>query len=1079
MFRPAQIVTMFCLLLLAPLSSFSETSSTFYTQQNITRWHFLRDGLLISNSDSLLINSQLLKSGVDYNYNRSINAFDLSRITLNPTDTLFIKYETAPEWLKSFYGRPMEEADQLSSKTKPEINLSAENSQNYQSRVDFSGSKTFRVSSNNANSNFGQSLDLRLDGQLTEKIKISGAISDRGYNSEYGTFNGRLNELDKIKLRLYSDLFQVELGETSMPSKSRRSNKQLTGLSVSYDNQKINFYSVVARPKGKYESIAFAGIDNRQGPYQINISGRFQPVVPGSESVWLDGELLKRGSLNDYSIDYSAGEITFSVDRPISSKNRIEIDFEPVETTYRQEFLGAGGGYRVSDSSYYFQLDFTREGDNKDDFLLDNFNEADRQLLETVGDNSSLAVRSGVSSDSLGDYILVVDSLPDSVYQYVGDGAGDYSISFSYYGENKGSYRFAGGGRYLYVGDSLGEYLPVVNVPLPQRTDYLSLNGGYNEAVFGRWDLQFNLSSFDQNLLSDINDGDNQSWSGKVDWEYNWVKDLKAVVRVRHQDKDFKTQQRLFEPNIARKFYAPDNQLSSEKRTLYDVYIDRSFGDALSLAFYRGKYKYGSVYDADKTGVETKLKSNNGSYFENKLYWTNSDFNSGDTSAVGKELDYLFDSRMNLSKRWAVVNSYNYDFRKNDYKINQQKIHTHRVNSALENGENKLGVEYYNEDSTYTATSYATERTTVYLNLSQKYKNYTLNTRNSLRRTKSYQTDETVLLNRMKLTYYNSRRQLNWGADYLLSSETRNSRGITYLKVTEGEGDYIYEDGTYIRDLNGDYIRVEEILSDQSKVKRGEKNFYLSQSSGNLIYRLQSDIKEELLDSESRDLLWVIPFYSNKYKAYFFYTRRYNADVKSIPINGGYLFNFQVDWFDEGRTIGGELKAKTDWKTDLSLRQSYRESFFEQILTLFENKRDSYYNGGTDGKINGYKLAANYIQQTGSYRFTSGLSYRKAKTETDEDSRIVALTLKGQRRMPQRGEIRAELELYQNDLNIISSSTVFLLTDNRPGERGAIWNLLVRYGLSRELKINLNINGRHADNRSARITGRAELVAEF
>lgn len=1077
--RHIQTFLMLGLLFLAPLTVTSKIITTFYTVDNLPLRHFVAGEILISGSDSLAINQQKLTRDDLYRFNQTINAFEFNQINLEKNDTLFIKYITAPGWLKSFYGRRLPQVDVNGFVERPDFPVQVGESNRYKSRVDFLGSKTFRVSSNNANSNFGQSLDLKIDGELTEKIKINGAISDRGYQSEYGTFNGRINELDKIKLRLYSDVFRIELGETSYPSYSGSYNKPLSGLSFNYDDRKLNLFSVIARPKGKFESIMLNGVDSRQGPYQISANGRFQPVVSGSEEIWLDGALLKRGSLNDYTIDYSSGEITFSVNHPISSQSRIEIDYEPIETSYRQEFFGVGGGYREADSGYYVQLGFTREGDNKNDFLLDNFDDNDRQLLETVGDNSDLAIRSGVAADTLGSYMLVVDSLPDSVYQYVGENLGDYSVNFTYLGEKMGSYRFTGGGRYLYVGDSLGEYMPIVRVPLPQKTDYLSINSGINNEVLGNFDIQINLSSFDRNLLSDINDGDNQSWAGKIDWYNDWTEHIQVIAKARHQDNNFKSKERIFEPDVARKFYAPDNQIASDKRTLYDILTKSKLSSTVRVEVFLAEYNYGQLFDANQYGLELRLKPKDNSYISNKFAKTIANYNSAGSIRDGEENNYIFDSQIKLDKKWFLNNSYDFHRRTNDYFDFDQKIITHRLNSEIIRSDNKLGFEYYNEDSTVSINRFDTKRSTIYLNLNEQYKNYTLSTQNSIRHIKTDKLNETVLLNRLKLNYNNSRRQLNWGTDYLMSSETRNSRGITYLKVTEGTGDYIFEDGIYIRDLNGDYIRVEEILSDQSKVKRGEKSFYLSKSSSDLMFRFQSDLEEELMNNEKRKLLWVLPFYSDKNKAYFFFSRRYAADFKTIAIKGGYLVNFKIDWYEEGRTISGDLKEKRDWQGEISLRQAYQEAYFEESMELFENKRDQYYNGGIDGKVNGYKLALNYIQQYGAYRLTSGTSYRFAKTDKNEDSKIIALIIKGQRQMPMRGEVRTELELYTCKLTVNSNSSIFLLTDNRPGKQGAIWNILLRYGLNKDLKINLNVNGRHADNRSARITGRAELVAGF
>ena len=49
-------------------------------------------------------------------------------------------------------------------------------------------------------------------------------------------------------------------------------------------------------------------------------------VISGSERVYVNGVLLKRGENNDYTIDYNAGEIVFTSLFTITSEMRISIE---------------------------------------------------------------------------------------------------------------------------------------------------------------------------------------------------------------------------------------------------------------------------------------------------------------------------------------------------------------------------------------------------------------------------------------------------------------------------------------------------------------------------------------------------------------------------------------------------------------------------------------------------------------------------------------------------------------------------------------------------------------------------------
>ena len=95
----------------------------------------------------------------------------------------------------------------------------------------------------------------------------------------------------------------------------------------------------------------------------------------------------------------------------------------------------------------------------------------------------------------------------------------------------------------------------------------------------------------------------------------------------------------------------------------------------------------------------------------------------------------------------------------------------------------------------------------------------------------------------------------------MLSNETRFSKGIRYLEVNDGEGDYVFRDSQYIPEAGGDFIVVEELLSESADVKRGKKSFSLLKKWKKYNLSYHSNIDEELFASESRSTAWIIPFY--------------------------------------------------------------------------------------------------------------------------------------------------------------------------------------------------------------------------
>ncbi|MEW5994432.1 MAG: hypothetical protein AB1744_08545, partial [Candidatus Zixiibacteriota bacterium] len=318
---------------------------------------------------------------------------------------------------------------------------------------------------------------------------------------------------------------------------------------------------------------------------------------------------------------------------------------------------------------------------------------------------------------------------------------------------------------------------------------------------------------------------------------------------------------------------------------------------------------------------------------------------------------------------------------------------------------------------------------------------------------------------------------LNVNLSYALSEETRHARGITYLQVEPGQGNFIRENDEFVPDPDGDFIRIEEILSDRSRVSRGEKSFHISRDFRLALLRFNSVIQEELLQSGRRDAWWAVPFLSDVSQPYLFYSRRYDLDVRLVPVRGGHGINLVLSEDREIRDIAGDRKERRDAKADITFKQAVKSTFFEERLELFESDRDVYFAGG--GISEGFDIGTTVRQLISSHEISGGANYRRAESDQKERSELYAITAGSRLQLIQKGEIRTSIELYHQSLTNIVGAPSFQLTGNHPGEHGAIWSVAFRYGLRGNVRINLTLSGRHADDRTARVTGRGEMVVGF
>jgi len=1036
-------------------------------------------------SDSLYLNGRLLSRNIDYSFDSNRGLFDLSRLEFDSADTLLVTYDPLPEWVQSTYGRSMPVVVPWAvDRAIPRSQSFAETASSRHSDITISGAKSFLFSARSAGtSNFSQSLDLRIGGSLAPGVEVTGAVSDRGYDPSYGPSNSRLSEIDRLNLTLRSKMVLAQVGDMAVVSRfdsGEIRNKRVSGASISVHTHRWYTEALAARPKGRFESCRFWGTDGLQGPYQIGQGSTLRPVVPGSEQVWLDGRLLERGADKDYTVDYPTGLITFSVNHPIDRRSRVEIDYEPRATDYRGELLSSGGGASVGDSALFMSVEFIREGDDRNQPLRGELSDDDKDLLAAAGDSIATAVRSGVTPDSGGSYILVVDSLPDSIYQYMGQGNGDYAVSFSFVGSGNGDYRFLGGDYYEFVGSWQGDYQPIILIPAPQRTDYYNARIGLNNKVVGDVIAEFRQTLSDRNLFSSRDDDDNRgafySIASKREWLWNDQKN-RLTIKARRKEAAFKLRNRLYPADFNRSFLLPSSYVALTDESLYEIGFSVSPSSVIALSPFFSRLEYKDDFESSTGGLSAQLVPHD--RVDVSLEWRA--ISAGNRRSAlktdGEVSRYSGAVSYRLSSRFKLLSSYEHDRRENDYEGESRGTRYNRYRSVLDGSSEKLSYEYYVEDSLTGAWREILSRNRVVASSNRKLGNLNANahvTYQWLTQTKAHNES---FLGRLHLDYCNARKRLNMRASYALSEETRNARGITYLEVERGQGDYVLEDGEYVPDPDGNYIRVEEILSERSRVSRGEKSFHLSKDFKIVLVRFNSAIREELLDAGKRQLWWAVPFISDDTQPYLFYSRRYDADIRLFPLRSGHAVNVTFSEDKETRDIAGADKNRRDATVALTLKQAVKAAFVEEGLELFRSDRDSYF--GSSGETEGYKTTVTIRQSLSSHEISTGAGYRRAESAKDEVSETYSVHVGARLQVVKKGELRTSLELYHQALTNAAGLSSFQLTGNRPGSRGAIWSINLRYGLKGDVRMNFSLLGRHSDDRAARITGRGEMVVGF
>jgi hypothetical protein len=734
----------------------------------------------------------------------------------------------------------------------------------------------------------------------------------------------------------------------------------------------------------------------------------------------------------------------------------------------------------LGDSAVFTAVEWLREGDDKNLPLSGELSDDEMEILAAVGDSVGAAVRSGVVPDSSGSYILVADSLPDSVYRYVGQGNGNYSISFSFVGLGKGDYRFLGSNHFEFVGVGHGDYLPIIIIAAPERIDYYIARIGLRNDIIGGVTAELRQTQYDRNLFSKRDDHDNRglfySLASKKEWQWN-DQPNSLTVKGRRKEAAYKARTRLYTADFSRHFLFPGNYVPFTDETLYEMNLSVSPSDFISLSPSFARVDYQSSFESSSGGLQTNLYLHRN--LKARLGWKSikSHQDSSTVRRSGEADKYTAVIRYQFFRRFELSSSYEYDRRENEYSGEPRGTRYNRNLWALDAQSERLSYEHYLEDTLTGEWRQILSRNRLSASSNRKLGLFAYDLDLSYQWLLEDKAEGGDFLGRMQLQYRNTRKQMDISTSYTLSEETRNARGISYIEVEHGHGDYIFENGEFIPDPDGNFIRVEEILSDRSRVSRGEKSFHLTKDFKTMLVRFNSTIQEELLNEGKRTLWWAVPFLSDETQPYLLYIRRYDADIRLLPIQSAHAVNVTFSEDREIRDIAGVKRKRRDSREALTLKQVVKTTFLEESLELFQSDRDSYFSGA--GKIDGYKIGVTVRQLVSSHEISAGGRYRRAESASDERSEIYSVQMGSRLRVIKKGELRSSLELYRQALANTTDLPSFQLTGNRPGNRGAVWSISLRYGLRQGVRINVSLSGRHSDDRTARITGRGEMVAGF
>ena len=238
-----------------------------------------------------------------------------------------------------------------------------------QSRLDVGGSKRIQVTvGGNRDLELSQALRVHMTGQMADGVEVTALLSDRNLPLGFNGSTRSLQELDRVMFQVRSRKLSASLGDLEVAFDGTtfgRYRRRLHGAHVAFSSSGTDLRVFGAAADGRWISHRLLPIEGYQGPYRLPgdpgaLDGR---IVAGSERVYQDGRLLRRGESQDYVVDYEMSTITFTPVSPVTGQSRITVEYQYEAPGSRRRLMGARGTLALSDDRLKLGGTFIREAD--------------------------------------------------------------------------------------------------------------------------------------------------------------------------------------------------------------------------------------------------------------------------------------------------------------------------------------------------------------------------------------------------------------------------------------------------------------------------------------------------------------------------------------------------------------------------------------------------------------------------------------------------------------------------------------------------------------------------------------------